>query len=58
MRPTSPDGVSPLDLPNLCFLGTSIQSGTGLGDRRRHGAGDVLRRHGQEHYGGARAHRL
>jgi Mg2+-importing ATPase len=24
----SPDGHSPLDLPNLCFLGTSVQSGT------------------------------
>jgi len=28
--PISPDGVPPLDLPNLCFLGTSVQSGTGL----------------------------
>ena len=24
-----PDGLSPLELPNLCFLGTSVQSGTG-----------------------------
>ena len=47
-RPRCPRQVSSIEHTNICFLGTSVESGAATGGHRGHGRADLFRQDGQQ----------
>jgi Mg2+-importing ATPase len=44
------DNISPLEFSNICFLGTSVESGTAMAVAVCNRQTDILRQHGRKHH--------